>query len=165
MNKNKQWTDIGRLLGYGGIPGLSTQLRNSYIRVILPYEHYSEGVKNSTALNSGKQREAQTPPRNSNEPDPTSLGSPLSVTSSPLSEPPDDGELPGMTNGATRSRMNGVRHSMFVTLRSQCVTQYINSEMNGKPENGIKRPHSPANLHGDGKEDKQEVSCYHFFYS
>ena len=42
--------DIGRQLGYTGIPGLSTQIKNSYTRVILPFEHYqSEGARNQAS--------------------------------------------------------------------------------------------------------------------
>lgn len=52
VTKQKKWADIGRLLGYTGIPGLSTQIKNSYTRVILPYEHFCERVKNSPALAS-----------------------------------------------------------------------------------------------------------------
>ncbi len=48
--KGKKWVDIGRLLGYGDIPGLSTRLRNSYIRVILPFEHFSDGIRRSPTL-------------------------------------------------------------------------------------------------------------------
>lgn len=47
MTRTKKWADLGRLLGYGGIPGLATQMKNSYARVILPYEHFCERVKNS----------------------------------------------------------------------------------------------------------------------
>lgn len=92
-------------MGYSGIPGLSTQLRNSYIRVILPYEHYSKNVRGSN-LSSSTKRDTQTPPPQEGflaSP----LSSPLSTTSSPLSEPPDDGDLNGMgeaSHGSPRSR-------------------------------------------------------------
>jgi hypothetical protein len=50
VNKSRKWADLGRLLGYTGIPGLSTQLKNAYTRVILPYEEFSKHVKTSPAL-------------------------------------------------------------------------------------------------------------------
>ena len=109
VNKGKKWADIGRLLGYGGIPGLSTQLRNSYIRVILPYEHYQHGVRNSASHASFKRRNTQSPPPESRP----SVGpaspklSPLSTSSSPLSEPPDDADLNGtgdLTSGSPKPR-------------------------------------------------------------
>jgi [histone H3]-trimethyl-L-lysine4 demethylase len=43
-------------MGFTGIPGLSTQLKNSYTRVILPFEHYSERVRNSPALSPAANR-------------------------------------------------------------------------------------------------------------
>ena len=50
VTKAKQWADLGRVLGYRGVPGLSTQIKNSYARIILPYEHYMARVKNSPAM-------------------------------------------------------------------------------------------------------------------
>ncbi|KIK96126.1 hypothetical protein PAXRUDRAFT_826282 [Paxillus rubicundulus Ve08.2h10] len=104
VTKNKKWGDLGALLGYRGIPGLSTQLKNSYTRIILPYEHFCVRVRNSptlstppsgnrdphlkthmniqtTSARNGFDREVTSPP-----------SSPLTSSSSPLSEPPDDGD-------------------------------------------------------------------------
>lgn len=50
VNKGKKWADLGRLLGFSGIPGLSTQIKNSYTRVILPYEHFCERVRNNPSI-------------------------------------------------------------------------------------------------------------------
>ncbi|KAL1740892.1 hypothetical protein HDZ31DRAFT_85171 [Schizophyllum fasciatum] len=50
VTKAKQWADLGRILGYRGVPGLSTQIKNSYARIILPYEHYMARVKSSVAM-------------------------------------------------------------------------------------------------------------------
>lgn len=124
VNKGKKWADLGRLLGYGGIPGLSTQLKNSYIRVILPFEHLSERYRSSPPLaNSGRLDgkdslfvNTQTPPTSRVEGSNTPSGpaSPLSVTSSPLSEPPDDADLVGSvgvqaeSNRLRRSVRNGI---------------------------------------------------------
>lgn len=54
MTRDKTWADLGRLLGYTGIPGLATQMRNSYTRVILPYEQFCEQVRNSPTLSPSK---------------------------------------------------------------------------------------------------------------
>lgn len=104
MTKNKKWGDLGALLGYRGIPGLSTQIKNSYTRVILPYEHFCDCVRNSPTLSTSPTaaRDPQlkthmniqtathplTSPRERGSPP----SSPLTSTSSPLSEPPDDGD-------------------------------------------------------------------------
>ena len=121
VNQTKRWADIGRLLGYTGIPGLSTQLRNSYIRVIRPYEEFQAGVQRPST-NSGSQAQdasasrdsMRTPPPGENGAGPSGsaspLGSPLSNTSSPLSEPPDD-EMNGNGDhraGSPRPRKHGV---------------------------------------------------------
>ncbi|TEB03959.1 hypothetical protein FA13DRAFT_1750867 [Coprinellus micaceus] len=58
VTKGKKWSDLGRILGYRGIPGLSTQIKNSYTRVILPFEHFCERVKNSPALSPLFSRDA-----------------------------------------------------------------------------------------------------------
>ncbi|KAG1805191.1 PLU-1-like protein-domain-containing protein [Suillus subaureus] len=104
VTKNKKWGDLGALLGYRGIPGLSTQIKNSYTRVILPYEHFCDCVRNSPTLSTSPAaaRDPQlkthmniqtathplTFPRERGSPP----SSPLTSTSSPLSEPPDDGD-------------------------------------------------------------------------
>jgi histone demethylase JARID1 len=54
VNRTKKWADLGRILGYTGVPGLSAQLKNSYSRVILPYEDFCERVRNSPALSPVK---------------------------------------------------------------------------------------------------------------
>ncbi|KAG7097398.1 hypothetical protein E1B28_004748 [Marasmius oreades] len=102
VNKAKKWLEMARMLGYRGAPGLATQLKNSYARIILPYEDFCERGKNLPT----------TPPRppqkKSNTGTPSKLGrlsvsasnpaensapsSPLTTTSSPLSEPPDEGD-------------------------------------------------------------------------
>lgn len=105
VNQEKKWADVGRLLGYGGIPGLSTQLRNSYIRVILPFEHYSESVKNSVTMSPAKKKDTKTPIPGSAGVENGGHISPLSspsVSSSPLSEPPDDDD-----GNAGKDAMNG----------------------------------------------------------
>lgn len=115
VNKGKKWVDIGRLLGYGGIPGLSTQLRNSYIRVILPFEHFSDGIRKSPSLSKDHEQDTSTQANGSgpsvngetqikmNGSASPRVGSPMSITSSPLSEPPDDMETNGVAvNGSPK---------------------------------------------------------------
>ncbi|KLO19889.1 hypothetical protein SCHPADRAFT_864516 [Schizopora paradoxa] len=128
VNKGKKWVDIGRLLGYGGIPGLSTQLRNSYIRVILPFEHFSDGIRKSPSLSKELEQGSSTQLNGSgpstygeshiktNGSASPRMGSPTSITSSPLSEPPDDLEINGVTilNGSPKvhkSSANGASGS------------------------------------------------------
>lgn len=118
MTKGKKWADLGRLLGFSGIPGLSTQIKNSYTRVILPYEHFCERVRNNPSISASavKGEPLFTPdlsthdnptidtsnssvssqPKHGGSEESTPPSSPLSSTSSPLSEPPDDGDMKDM---------------------------------------------------------------------
>ena len=110
VTKGKKWADLGRYLGYTGISGLSTQIKNSYTRVILPYEHWCEHVRASplaslattprgdsqlrTHTNIQKRMwsgvSASRPDRDGSMSPPDS---PLTATSSPLSEPPEESEV------------------------------------------------------------------------
>ena len=102
VTKQKKWSDIGRVLGYGGVPGLSTQLKTSYTRVILPFEQFSNRVKILTStlptshelkthsnIQSAKPATAGLYTRTNDASPPSS---PLTATSSPLSEPPDESD-------------------------------------------------------------------------
>ncbi|KAJ7068692.1 PLU-1-like protein-domain-containing protein [Mycena amicta] len=108
VTKKKQWSDLGRILGYSGIPGLSTQLKNSYTRVILPYEEY-EARNAAKELHKaptpkkpvsgiGEDKRLSSVAKVDEPPD-----SPLTTRSSPLSEPPEDGGEP-KSNGAKSNR-------------------------------------------------------------
>jgi histone demethylase JARID1 len=110
VTKGKKWADLGRHLGYSGISGLSTQIKNAYTRVILPYEHWCEHVRASplaslataqrgdsqlrTHTNTQKRTwaggSASRPDRDGSDSPPDS---PLTATSSPLSEPPEESEV------------------------------------------------------------------------
>ena len=92
VTKTKKWADLGRLLGYGGIPGLATQLKNSYSRVILPWENrYEQHVKNTPSSHKRTTSNGESLNKGgANDDSPPS--SPLTATSSPLSEPPDESE-------------------------------------------------------------------------
>ncbi|TFY73470.1 hypothetical protein EWM64_g10542, partial [Hericium alpestre] len=119
VTKTKKWGDLGRLLGYGGIPGLSTQIKNSYTRVILPYETFCERVRNSPALanataNASANTQIRTLARRrqsmsvSLEPEGSGTrqdsppSSPLTATSSPPSEPPEEAEVKDVLGSGRR---------------------------------------------------------------
>ena len=136
MTKGKKWSDLGRILGYRGIPGLSTQIKNSYTRVILPYEHFCDRARNSPAMSPMLARDAhlkthtnmQTSGRLSRlsttitSTDNTSPpGSPLTTTSSPLSEPPDESECKDIGSGSrprrsTRMGFQDHRTYLFISF-------------------------------------------------
>ena len=78
-------------------------MKNSYARVILPYEHFCDHVRNSPNLSPGKQHDptlkthmniqtASKQARSTPADDDSPPSSPLSSSSSPLSEPPDESE-------------------------------------------------------------------------
>ena len=123
VTRNKKWADLGRLLGYGGIPGLATQIKNSYARVILPYEHFCDHVRNSPNLSPGKQSDPtlkthmniqtagkQTRSINGDDDD-SPPSSPLSSSSSPLSEPPDESDNRPRRSGRTQE--HATRKSLY----------------------------------------------------
>ena len=114
VTKQKKWSDIGRVLGYGGVPGLSTQLKNSYTRVVLPFEQFSDRVKNLTStlptshelkthsnIQSAKSATAGSSTRTNDASPPSS---PLTTTSSPLSEPPDESDLKDRSSNSKQRR-------------------------------------------------------------
>jgi histone demethylase JARID1 len=113
VTKSKKWSDLGRILGYGGVPGLSTQLKNSYTRVVLPFEQFSERVKNLQSIPPATHelkthtniQSAKIPVAGpSTEGDDNSPpSSPLTATSSPLSEPPDESESKDMSERRSES--------------------------------------------------------------
>ncbi|THH17430.1 hypothetical protein EW146_g3371 [Bondarzewia mesenterica] len=132
VTKAKKWADLGRLLGYGGIPGLSTQMKNSYVRVVLPYEQFCERVRASPALASltsaardpqlrthvntqivSKQAPVAQQQQSSQRARPSATpavesppSSPLTETSSPLSEPPDEADF-GKGESLTKEQAAG----------------------------------------------------------
>jgi [histone H3]-trimethyl-L-lysine4 demethylase len=110
VTKGKKWADLGRYLGYSGISGLSTQIKNSYTRVILPYVHWCEHVRASplASLATAPRGDSQLRTHTNTQKRTWSAGtsarpdcdasmsppdSPLTETSSPLSEPPEESEV------------------------------------------------------------------------
>ncbi|KAF8914272.1 jumonji superfamily protein [Gymnopilus junonius] len=125
VTKGKKWSDLGRILGYRGIPGLSTQIKNSYTRVILPFEHFCERARNSPAMSPARDAHLKThiniqkPSRLSTSVtasgDTSPPASPLTTTSSPLSEPPDESE----SKDATGKPNSKSRRSARIGSQSQ----------------------------------------------
>ncbi|KAF7321646.1 Jumonji superfamily protein [Mycena kentingensis (nom. inval.)] len=116
LTKKKQWSDFGRLLGYSGIPGLSTQLKNSYTRVILPYKEYE-------AKNAAKEQNKAAPPSPKKPVSVNGNGvnkrlstlslskeetpeSPL-TTNSTMSEPPEEPKVEPKARPGRSTRMSG----------------------------------------------------------
>lgn len=129
-------------MGYRGIPGLSTQIKNSYTRVILPFEHYCDRGRNSPTLAQTVTRDGERM-QVSEEPDVNPLrlstaatlgqedsprGSPSTARSSPLSEPPDESETKDRNgkSSSTRlrrsSRMSFPEQSALLFFPKLCAT-------------------------------------------
>lgn len=119
--KGKKWSDLGRILGYRNIPGLSTQIKNSYTRVILPYERFraQHPVMSPPRDSLLEAQHTETKPSHlsataSSTEDASLPASPLTTTSSPLSEPPDESDANGKTTGSK------LRRSTRMGSQEQC---------------------------------------------
>ncbi|KDR84060.1 hypothetical protein GALMADRAFT_219890 [Galerina marginata CBS 339.88] len=139
VTKGKKWSDLGRILGYRGIPGLSTQIKNSYTRVILPFEHFCDRARNSPALSPARDAHLKThtnmqkPSRLSTTvtsiEDASPPASPLTATSSPLSEPPDESESKD-ANGKPNSKL---RRSTRMGSQEQAPKKPTSTVVNPSP--------------------------------
>ena len=116
------WADLAWLLGYTGVPGLATQIHNSYNLAIRPHEQPRERARNPAALLPSKPRDPglkthtniqtsttlpQLSTAESAADDDSPPSSPLTATSSPLSEPPDESDMKetnGVKSDASRPR-------------------------------------------------------------
>ncbi|KAI9000697.1 PLU-1-like protein-domain-containing protein [Trametes punicea] len=165
VTREKKWADLGRLLGYTGIPGLATQIRNSYSRVILPYEQFCERVRNSPALSPNKPRDPQlkthvniqsagsvgrlsTPGSMMDDDSPPS--SPLTATSSPLSEPPDEGDLKdanGIKAESSRPRRSARHTSQEHGARARRASTANEQGGTGFAKVASQDSKSPSDLH------------------
>ncbi|KAI0938026.1 hypothetical protein AcV7_003336 [Taiwanofungus camphoratus] len=169
VTKTKKWADLGRLLGYGGIPGLSTQMKNSYARVILPYEHYRERVRNlpnspnksndpqlKTHINiqsAGKLNQLSAATATADEDSPPS--SPLTVTSSPLSEPPDEGDVREV-HGSIKADTSRPRRN----TRQSSLDQATHSrKASGSSDLLPSVRTDPTSRRGDGTQGPSELHC------
>ncbi|PBL02905.1 hypothetical protein ARMGADRAFT_955558 [Armillaria gallica] len=110
VTRDKKWSELGRLLGYRGIQGLATQIKQSYLRVVLPYERFCDQPRNAPNTPSTSAQSGKPPSRsdtNGVDPAPAPAFSPL-TPSSPLSEPPLDSDEeedgPGTPTRPRRSR-------------------------------------------------------------
>ncbi|KAK7049753.1 hypothetical protein VNI00_005784 [Paramarasmius palmivorus] len=146
VNKGKKWQEVARILGYRGIPGLANQIKNSYTRVILPYEDFCERGKNTP---STPPRGATKKPTHVNTGTPSKLSrlsatasnpgsapsSPLTATSSPLSEPPDESETKNQQTKLRRSTRQGPQDQNNKDKKSGLPTPALTPPVfNDKPE-------------------------------
>ncbi|THH02163.1 hypothetical protein EW026_g654 [Hermanssonia centrifuga] len=154
VTRSKKWADLGRLLGYGGIPGLATQMKNSYARVILPYEHFCEHVRNSPNMSPSKphdptlkthmniQSAGKSVRSSIGAGDDSPPSSPLTATSSPLSEPPDESDK----NDSTRPRRSARQTSHEQSTPSRkppSTTETLPPSLNGADSKDRRSPSEP----------------------
>ncbi|QRW16558.1 histone demethylase JARID1 [Rhizoctonia solani] len=97
VSRNKLWGDVQRAMGYTGPSVLAAQLKAAYTRIISPYEVFRAQVRHDPSPN----RDRRVQPRGlpvapadlvSFHLPPPHPPSPLTPSSSPLSEPPDDAD-------------------------------------------------------------------------
>ncbi|KAG8897367.1 hypothetical protein FRB99_008207, partial [Tulasnella sp. 403] len=50
VSRTKQWGEVARIMGYDGLVGVSSQLKNAYTRIILPFEQFSDHIRNSPSM-------------------------------------------------------------------------------------------------------------------
>jgi histone demethylase JARID1 len=153
--KNKKWADLGRLMGYTAIPGLSAQLNKSYTRVILPYEDFCARARSmpsaaSSTSNAPSQRPSSLSLDTSQSVNSTKseVNSPMSTTSSPLSEPPDEADT---------------KESSNVIEKPRRTTRMGSTDGSATPKrpNSVTKPVVPPPVFHDKKESKgsREYSC------
>ncbi|KAJ8087034.1 hypothetical protein PM082_005859 [Marasmius tenuissimus] len=141
VNNAKTWPEMVRLLGYRGAPGLAAQLKNSYARVILPYEDFCERGKNlPTTPPRAPQKKSSTgtPSKlgrlsvSASNPADSAPSSPLTATSSssPLSEPPDEGEAKDQANKLRRSSRQTTQDGKKVPLPTPALTPPVFNDKN-----------------------------------
>ncbi|KAF5332034.1 hypothetical protein D9758_014588 [Tetrapyrgos nigripes] len=125
VNKDRKWIDVGRALGYIGLPTLPAQLRSAYTRIILPYEDFCERGRNtplSPPRSSHNKPQVNGTPGNptNNTGDVSAPSSPLTTSSSPLSEPPDESESKDQVANA-KPRRSTRRMSQVETPKKSTV--------------------------------------------
>lgn len=136
---------MARILGYTSVQGLSTQIKNSYARVILPYEDFCERGRNTPFSppqnsNSKPPIHIQTPgkaPRSSATPaeDDSTVSSPLTASSSPLSEPPDESELKEQGPHSRRS----ARQDSFDQTSRECICTIFQNHPLRSPQSRLRK--------------------------
>ncbi|PCH40905.1 hypothetical protein WOLCODRAFT_162645 [Wolfiporia cocos MD-104 SS10] len=172
VTRGKKWADLGRMLGYGGIPGLSTQMKSSYARVILPYEEYRDIVRNSPTMSAHKQHDPQLKTHvniqsagKSSRLRSTSAGdedsppsSPLTMTSSPLSDPPveeGDGKNAQSTSRPRRNTRQSVNERSTSVRRASTSNDLLPSAL-PRPERGEGREQTTEHCEICLKKDRGE---------
>jgi hypothetical protein len=157
VSRSKLWADIGRTMGLEhGHAAISSQLKNAYNRIILPFEtYYSTHVRpntSSSGLKANSHAPSQTPTRTRNtrstalaspngqsselsdttrakiKTSPPPAANPQTPTSSPLSEPPEDRE------GSPANASGPVFSSEEVNVRNGP------SQPNGATPSGLSQP-------------------------
>ncbi|KAL0950185.1 hypothetical protein HGRIS_010178 [Hohenbuehelia grisea] len=142
VTRARKWTEIGTTLGYRGVPGISTQLKNSYMRVIKPYEEFCERAKNQPNISPTIPSKFNGDTTSTNGATASPPSSPLTNTSSPLSEPPDDSEMRDSKNKASQNRP---RRSTRVESQGPKTPSKRDKTPSSKPASTIKQPPaSPA---------------------
>lgn len=110
MSKNKKWGELAGLMGYQPIPGLASQLKNSYTKIILPFENYSDHVRSAPVPDATNPLTTEAPAAPPAQPE---LGSAPASPLSQLSEIPGedtamaDAAAPAAKTFRPRKRMLG----------------------------------------------------------
>ncbi|KIY73862.1 hypothetical protein CYLTODRAFT_416517 [Cylindrobasidium torrendii FP15055 ss-10] len=130
VNRDKKWADLGRLLGFRGVQNLTGQIKQSYIKIILPYEIFCERnrstsaspFKPSSSRDTGGLTSPLTPPSAKNsddEMDEDGLGSSRSrrrkrseIPATPLKSPSivTPTELPAVLHNRVRTKTTKEAH-------------------------------------------------------
>ncbi|KAL0580509.1 hypothetical protein V5O48_001496 [Marasmius crinis-equi] len=147
VNQEKKWPEMVRILGYRGAPGLAAQLKNSYARVILPYEDFCVRGKNlptTPPRAPPKKSNTGTPSKHSrlsvsasNSMENSVPSSPLTATSSPLSDPYDDGEGKDHASKLRRSPRQTTQEGKKVPLPTPALTPPV---FNDKEQPHMEKP-------------------------
>ncbi|KAF8313245.1 hypothetical protein DL93DRAFT_1185349 [Clavulina sp. PMI_390] len=111
VTRNRLWGDIGRVMGYDGLVGVSTQLKTAYSKIIYPFDTFVAQVRGTTLDSPATQKYAtrsnttplRTAKSSSSHPPPSST--PTSATKTANGHP--NGHLASNGNGKKRSLSPG----------------------------------------------------------
>ncbi|KAF9037813.1 hypothetical protein BDZ89DRAFT_1061401 [Hymenopellis radicata] len=160
VSRDKRWADLGRLLGYRGIQGLTTQIKQSYMRIILPYERFCEQKRN------GPQTPSVKPPSSGlfKAEAPTDGLPPISPLTppSPLSEPSVDSDDEAESPVRPR-RVADSEEEVDSPLRPRRSKRVVPDTLSTAPKSSIIAPtpaELPAVIHDKVKvKSAQEAHC------
>ncbi|KAG8886497.1 hypothetical protein FRB97_003008 [Tulasnella sp. 331] len=137
VSRTKQWGEVARILGYEGIVGVSSQLKNAYSRIILPFEQFSDHIRNSPSMSA----------------------------LSPLTTKIIDNQTTRMrmasTNLGSSSRMSNGRMGFRPTLAASSITRHssvTSSGLSEPPEEAEKKPpvHPEITVRVSGLQDETD---------